>query len=74
MLQDDHLPMRIDGVSDRDALISSVWLSDAEVAELMQWVIPFYGNRNLTFYIYRAPLPMNLPWSQTFYLCCQDVS
>lgn len=51
MLQDDHLPMRVDGVSDRDALFSSVWLSDAEVAELMQWVLTSFVNPSLNFFI-----------------------
>ncbi|KAF8591599.1 exocyst complex subunit Sec15-like protein [Ramaria rubella] len=54
--QDDHLPMRVDGPSDRDAVIASVWLSDAEIAELRL-----------------ASLPITFPWSQTFYLCCQDI-
>ncbi|KAF8517783.1 exocyst complex subunit Sec15-like-domain-containing protein [Gautieria morchelliformis] len=56
VLQDDQLPMRVEGSSDRDAVIASVWLSDTETAEIKQ-----------------TSLPMNLPWSQTFYLCCQDI-
>jgi hypothetical protein len=44
VLQDDQLPMRVEGSNDRDAVIASVWLSDAETAEIKQWVIVFFAT------------------------------
>ncbi|KAI0921643.1 hypothetical protein AcW1_004442 [Taiwanofungus camphoratus] len=30
-------------------------------------------NRDERDYLARSALPLNLPWSQSFYLCCQDI-
>ncbi|KAJ8584776.1 exocyst complex subunit Sec15-like protein [Rhizopogon salebrosus TDB-379] len=56
VLEDDHLPMQITMLSERDSVLAVVWLSPSEQETLAQSV-----------------LPLSLPWSQGFYLCCQEI-
>ncbi|KIM91089.1 hypothetical protein PILCRDRAFT_811606 [Piloderma croceum F 1598] len=56
VLQDDHLPMLVQNINERDEILGVVWLSASEQAELI-----------------KNAFPLNLPWSQSFYLCCQDI-
>lgn len=74
VLQDDHLPMFVQSTSERDAVLGVVWLSASEQADLTQYVDGCFVAVSESDALYRGPLPLNLPWSQSFYLCCQDVS
>ncbi|OAX44483.1 exocyst complex subunit Sec15-like protein [Rhizopogon vinicolor AM-OR11-026] len=56
VLDDDHLPMQVTTLSERDSVLAVVWLSLSEQESLAKSV-----------------LPLSLPWSQGFYLCCQDI-
>ena len=38
ILQDDHLPMLVQNTAERDAVLTVVWLSSAEQAELVKYV------------------------------------
>ncbi|KAH9960410.1 exocyst complex component sec15 subunit [Russula dissimulans] len=56
VVQDDYQPMHVDKLTEKDAVLKVVWLSNAERAELAS-----------------LSTPLNFPWSQSFYLCCEDI-
>ncbi|KAF9247375.1 exocyst complex subunit Sec15-like-domain-containing protein [Melanogaster broomeanus] len=56
VFKDDYLPMQVTTASERDSVLSGVWLSASELESLS-----------------KSALPLNLPWSQSFYLWCQDI-
>ncbi|KAJ6576017.1 rsec15 [Mycena vulgaris] len=58
--QEDHLPMQIETDNQATMVLNVVWIGEQEKHDN-----PAVHSRN--------PLPYNLPWSQTFYLCCQDI-
>jgi hypothetical protein len=67
--------MLVQNVSERDSVLGVVWLSASAQAELNKYV-----DGSFTALLEcnvlprcRTPLPLGLPWSQSFYLCCQDV-
>jgi hypothetical protein len=37
--QDDHVPMRVEKVNERDAVLEVVWLDNTEQKEIMAYVI-----------------------------------
>ncbi|KAG2077239.1 exocyst complex subunit Sec15-like protein [Suillus decipiens] len=55
-LQDDHLPMQVTTPSERDSVLSVVWLDPSEQDTLS-----------------KSGLPLSLPWSRGFFLCCHDI-
>lgn len=67
--------MLVQNVAERDSVLGVVWLSASAQASINKYVDGFFITcldvmRRL---YYSVPLPLNLPWSQSFYLCCQDV-
>ena len=66
--------MYVEKASERSSVIYTVWLRPQERDALIQYVIVIVLKLELTPLLHRSPLPLNLPWSQGFYLCCQDVS
>ncbi|KAJ7929968.1 exocyst complex subunit Sec15-like-domain-containing protein [Mycena leptocephala] len=55
--QDDLLPMLIESDTEIITVLEVVWISEEEKQAIQL----------------RNPVPYHLPWSQTFYLCCQDI-
>jgi len=72
VLDDDHLPMQVTTLSERDSVLAVVWLSLSEQESLAKYVISSFWQE-ATHGFPRSVLPLSLPWSQGFYLCCQDV-
>jgi exocyst complex component 6 len=69
--------MYVETASERGSVIDTVWLRAQERDEMIQYVasiIVSYRVVNSHIAGYRSGLPLSLPWSQGFYLCCQDVS
>ena len=67
--------MLVQNINERDEILGVVWLSATEQAELTKYVddvLATSGGRS-EVPLYRNTFPLNLPWSQSFYLCCQDV-
>jgi hypothetical protein len=55
-------------------VLDVVWISEEEKQAIQQYVVAFRPHPCFSLIALRSPFPYNLPWSQTFYLCCQDVS
>lgn len=71
--QDDHLPMQVDTELQVNTVLDVVWVTEQEKIETQQYVFHFLSALLSNRESCRSALPLNLPWSQTFYLCCQDV-
>lgn len=77
ILQDDCLPMWVEKPNERDSVLVTIWLRKEEREQLVKYDhFRDLTLENMTHHThYRsANLPSTLPWSQGFYLCCQDVS
>ena len=58
--------------SERESVLNVVWLDPVELEDLNRYASTTVMSMQ-SHNIFRQSLPLNLPWSQSFYLCCQDV-
>jgi len=66
--------MLVGAANEVDAVLDIVWVGEAEKNEILRYVFVSLATiPDSTIHSNRSALPLNLPWSQTFYLCCQDV-
>jgi exocyst complex component 6 len=75
--KDDYQPMHVETPEERDAVLRTVWIPQIVEEELSQCVLPNYTYlKQHAKYIVsdRAAFPLNFPWSQSFYQCCQSAS
>lgn len=67
--------MYVENTTERDSVLDTVWLTKEEREQLVKWVVICdmhlltYSRRHKC----RSPMPLTMPWSSGFYLCCQDV-
>lgn len=64
--------MMLEADNEVKAILEVVWLSEEERISIQEYVLSQRSPAS-SLIDHRAPLPVVLPWSQTFYLCCQDV-
>lgn len=67
--------MYVEKASEKDDVLETVWLTREQREQLEQYVVAATLLRgSQADWLSRSSAPMNLPWSQGFYLSCQDVS
>lgn len=66
--------MYVEKAAEKDDVLETVWLTREQREQLEQYVVATESSsRSSTDRPRRSSAPMNLPWSQGFYLSCQDV-
>ncbi|KIY74221.1 exocyst complex subunit Sec15-like protein, partial [Cylindrobasidium torrendii FP15055 ss-10] len=69
-LLEGQFSRRFDSIIQGDDHLPMMLEAETEVAQILEVVWVSEDERRQ---IQSQPLPVNLPWSQTFYLCCQDI-
>ncbi|KAF9268155.1 exocyst complex component, sec15 subunit [Marasmius fiardii PR-910] len=69
-LLESQFNRRFDGIVQQDDYLSMLVQSEQEINTVLEVVLV---NRDKKQELQQAGLPQNLPWSQTFYLCCEDI-
>ncbi|KAG7096752.1 hypothetical protein E1B28_004164 [Marasmius oreades] len=69
-LLESQFSRRFDGIIQQDDYLPMLVQSEQEINTVLDVV---FLSRNKKQELQQAALPQNLPWSQTFYLCCEDV-